>query len=205
MQKVPFSKTDKSTKVKPRRVLFFPLYRNCVNCKYVPQKQITKHPAFELNWYTVIPALHVKSTNFLYKITLVSNIQHTSEQVLYILFQQFWYDEYLATGKPETTSMPEPIRMGGMITFQLENFWLAENLTVPQEKLCTMELRFLNETWRNENCIWYKYFHRGKELGTVCKQCYKQRSRLVNETKPQLLHLEPPYIHTAPLCIIPSV
>jgi hypothetical protein len=28
MEKVPFSKTDKSTRVKTRRVLFFLLYRN---------------------------------------------------------------------------------------------------------------------------------------------------------------------------------
>jgi len=48
MEKVPFSKTDKSTKVKPRRVLFF-YFTGIVNCKYIPQKQITKHPAFELN------------------------------------------------------------------------------------------------------------------------------------------------------------
>jgi len=69
-----------------------------------------------------IPPLHVNSTNFLYKITLVSNIQHRSEPVLYILSQQFWYDEYLATGKPETMNMSEPICMGGMTILHLENF-----------------------------------------------------------------------------------
>lgn len=87
MDKFMFSTTDKSTSVKTMRVYFFYI-KGIISCKCVPQKQINKHLAFDLNWYTVMPALHVNPTNFLCEITSVHNTKHKSEQVLYILSQE---------------------------------------------------------------------------------------------------------------------
>jgi hypothetical protein len=49
MEKVPFSKTDKKAQgLKPGEFYFF-YFTEIINCKYVPQKQITKHSAFDPN------------------------------------------------------------------------------------------------------------------------------------------------------------
>jgi hypothetical protein len=135
MEKVPFSKTDKSTRIRTRRV-FFLLYRNYW-LQICSSKTNNQASSLWSELIHCIPPLHVNSTNFLYKITLVSNIQHSSEQVLYILSQQFWQDEYLATGKPETMSMSEPICVGRMIILHLENFLTSWKL---------------NSSWRKTMC-----------------------------------------------------